>query len=204
LAEHNLRTLSQLPVDHIVTSCASCGNGLKNEYRQLFKGTPLDGMADTVAEKSVDISVFLASRIDPGLLGRVRLKATYHDPCHLMRGQGVSVEPRQLITAVPGVEFEEMSEADRCCGAGGTFQVFFSDLAWRITQRKLENIKATGAQTVITACPACLQRLQGGLRQLGMPQSTMHVVELVDQALAGGEAARKDRKRGEGALIGRE
>ncbi|MGQ9676184.1 MAG: (Fe-S)-binding protein [Chloroflexota bacterium] len=185
LAEHNLRILSELPVDHIVTSCASCGNGIKNEYRELFKDGELAESAERVAAKALDISVFLASRIEPGQLGEVeRLTMTYHDPCHLARGQGITAEPRQLMRAVPGVEFREMVEADRCCGAGGTFQVFFPDVAWAITRRKLENIKAADAQTVITACPACLQRLQGGLRQTGMPQSTLHIVELLDRALA--------------------
>lgn len=185
LAEHNLRILSELPVEHIVSSCASCGNGIKNEYRELFKDGELAVMAERVAAKTVDISVFLANRIEPGQLGEVEsFTTTYHDPCHLVRGQGVTAEPRQLIRAVPGVELREMSEADRCCGAGGTFQIFFPDVAWAITQQKLENIKATDTQMVITACPACLQRLQGGLRGTGMPQSTSHVVEFLDRALA--------------------
>lgn len=205
MAEHNLKILDELPVEHIISSCASCGNGIKNEYRELFKDSELADSAERVAAKSLDISVFLASRIEPGQLGEVEgATVTYHDPCHLARGQGVTTEPRELIRAVPGIKLREMIEADRCCGAGGTFQVFFPDVAWRITQRKLNNIEATGAQAVITACPACLQRLGGGLRQLGMPQSTAHVVELVDQALAGGDVARKEIGPGEEVLIGRE
>ena len=189
LAADNLRILAALPVDRIVTACASCGNALRNEYRDLFEDDDLAEIANLVADKTEDIVAHAVRNLAQGEVGRFEARVTYHDPCHLVRGQGVTAEPRDLLRSIPGVDYIELAEADRCCGAGGTFQLLFPDLAWHITHRKIENIRRTQADIVLTACPACIQRLQGGLKRLGSPQPTLHISELLDRALAARQGA---------------
>ena len=180
-AERNLRVFASQDVDHIITACATCSHHLK-EYGDLMAGTPMEDLARRISDKVMDATQFLAQVVDPSELGEITAKVTYHDPCHLVRGLGITEEPRKLLKAIPGVEFTEMVEADRCCGAAGLFQVFYADVASGITERKMSNIANTGADLVVSACPACQQRLQGGINLAGMSQKAVHVVELLDRA----------------------
>ena len=94
--------------DTIITICSGCGATLKNNHPQF--GSDLNVM---------DISEFLEDKIDASKLKEVKMKVTYHDPCHLARGQGIKDAPRNIIEMIPGVEFEEMKYPCQCCGAGG-------------------------------------------------------------------------------------
>jgi len=105
-------------------------------------------------------------------------KVTYHDPCHLKRGLGISAEPRKLIEAA-GYELVEMNDADACCGFGGDTLLAHPELCGSILQRKLANIEATGVETVVTACAPCVLQLRGGLHKKGSPIRVMHIAELL-------------------------
>jgi glycolate oxidase iron-sulfur subunit len=181
--KQNIEALNNLKVDAIITGCATCGEALK-EYAERFASSPQADKAKSVSAKVKDFTEFLVDKVDPASLGEVRAVVTYHDPCHLVRGQKISEQPRQLIKSIPGVTYKEMVEFDRCCGAGGLFQVFYDEVAWDITQRKLDNIANTKADIVVTVCPACIQRIQGGLHIKGMPQQVLHIAQLLDQAYA--------------------
>jgi glycolate oxidase iron-sulfur subunit len=181
--KQNIQALADLKVDAIITGCATCGEALK-EYGERFANTAQAEQAKRVSEKVKDFTEFLVDKIDPADLGEVRAVVTYHDPCHLVRGQKISAQPRQLIKSIPGVVYKEMVEFDRCCGAGGLFQVFYDEVAWEITQRKLENIANTNADIVVTVCPACIQRILGGVNIKAMPQKVLHIAQLLDQSYA--------------------
>ncbi len=179
--DQNLKAFASLEVDAIITGCATCGEALK-EYAERYKGTSQAGEAEAFTAKAKDFTEFLVDEIDPEELGEVECTVTFHDPCHLVRGQKISAQPRQMLISVPGVTFKEMNEFDRCCGAGGLFQIFYPETAWEITQQKLRNIQDTGADTVVTACPACIQRIQGGINLKQMPQRVLHIAQLLDRA----------------------
>lgn len=119
LATQNIAVLNSLTADIILTDCASCGATLR-KYGELL-GTPA---AQDMSAKVRDISEFLAGA---GLatqdLHSLPMRVTYHDPCHLKRGQGVADQPRTLLGAVPDLELVEMAGADRCCGAAGSFSL---------------------------------------------------------------------------------
>ncbi|MHB1043483.1 MAG: (Fe-S)-binding protein, partial [Eubacteriales bacterium] len=98
-------------------------------------------------------------------------RVTYHDPCHLARGQGVRRQPRQLLKAIPGVKLVEMENPDACCGGGGSFLFTHPGLAEKVGGAKARAILNTGAGVVVTECPGCvkqiklsLQRESGGAR----------------------------------------
>ena len=113
-----------------------------------------------------------------------RGKVTYHDSCHLRRGLGVVEPPRALLRAIPGVEFVEMEESDRCCGFGGVFSVKYPQVSCRITERKIERILATGASYVTSGDLGCLMSIGGMISRYGYPVKAIHIAEI----LAGGGA----------------
>jgi fumarate reductase (CoM/CoB) subunit B len=123
-------------IDTVMTMCAGCGSTLKNDYRTPFK--------------VMDISEVLTTfGIEPP--ARLPVTATYHDPCHLLRGQGIHERPRNLIRQV--VNLVEMPA--RCCGAGGGVRSGLPDEAKALADQRREAIDKTGADIVISSCPFC-------------------------------------------------
>ncbi len=184
LAHKNIESFQRAGVDAVVTDCASCGSMLQ-VYADLV-GTP---ESRAFAGRVMDISRFLDEAINfrPGEY-EVPQVATYHDPCHLRRGQGVYLQPRKLIGAVPGLEFREMQEADRCCGAAGSFNLTHYDLSAGIGRRKAANIMQTGADLAITNCPSCIMQISHFLGLEQSPVRAMHLAELLSLSYSG-EAA---------------
>ena len=131
-----------------------------------------------------DVSEFLA---DAGLrtegMQSFDKRVTYHEPCHLCHAQNISRQPRELIKALPGVDYVEMDEASWCCGSAATFSLKFTEESRQILDRKLNNVAATGADVLVTANPGCHLQLAWGLKEAGMHQPVLHVMELIGQAI---------------------
>ena len=187
LAEQNVRAINALDCEYVVTACASCGAALQTEYGHLLAGSPLLSAWREVSGKVVDIAQFVVRHCDMDRFGTVPLKITYHDPCHLVRGMKVSAEPRQIFSAVPGLEYVEMKDADRCCGAGGTFSAVYYELSRKINDKKLDNVQATGMEYVVTGCSACRMHIADGLSQRNSPVKVLHTAEVVAMAYEAGE-----------------
>jgi len=106
------------------------------------------------------------------------LRITYHDPCHL-RTRGITRQPRELLRSAPGIELTEMEGADKCCGLGGTFNVYHYETSLKINASKSAAIVATGADAVVTGCPGCMMQLSDGLKQQGARTRVMHTLEIL-------------------------
>ena len=182
LAQHNLDLFMALEVDAIVTDCAGCGATLK-EYEELLEEGGEHDKLSAFRGKIKDVSEFLAEQ---GLrtegLKPVKKIVTYHEPCHLCHAQGVSKQPRDLIKAIPGIDYRELNEASWCCGSAATFSLKYTDESQQILDRKLENIQSTGAELLITANPGCHLQLAWGLKKAGMAQEVVHITELLGMA----------------------
>jgi len=115
LARQNIATFEQAGVEVVINDCASCGAQMV-EYAELLSGDPAWAeRARAFSSKVRDISAYLMEiGIEPPQ-GSVAMRVTYHDPCHLVRAQKVTKEPRQLLRMIPGLEYVEMAEADWCC-----------------------------------------------------------------------------------------
>lgn len=193
LARRNIAMFKDLGVDAVITGCASGGLAFKREYEELLGiegGFPLPvyDCAEFIARRgAAGLAAAGADGATPaiGTRGR-RLRVTYHDPCHLSRGQGVTLEPRAILRALPGVEFVEMADADRCCGGGGTFNLAYYETAKAIARRKVEAIRAANVDVVATACPVCLMQLRDMVAQAGVRVEVMHVADVM--ALAEGRS----------------
>jgi glycolate oxidase iron-sulfur subunit len=182
LAQHNLDLFLALEVDAIVTDCAGCGSALK-EYEELLEDQADHQRLQLFHSKIRDISEFL---VEVGIrtegLKPVNKVVTYHEPCHLCHAQGITKQPREVLKSIPGIEFREMNEASWCCGSAATFSLKFTEESQKILDRKLDNVKNTGAEVLVTANPGCHLQLAWGLREAEMPQPVLHLSELLGEA----------------------
>jgi glycolate oxidase iron-sulfur subunit len=186
MADRNVEVFSELEdVDYIVTSCATCGSAMKEGYKTYLADTKeREKRYEEFSAKTKDINEFIIDILKPppeAFQASVPTgtKVTYHDPCHLVRYQNISAQPREIIKSIPGVELVEMREPDRCCGMGGSFNVQYYDLSKQIAEHKMNAIADTGADIVVTACPGCMIQLIDNSIQKKMPQRVMHVMELL-------------------------
>jgi glycolate oxidase iron-sulfur subunit len=182
LAEKNLRLLDPERFDVIVTDCSSCAAFLK-KYPTLFEeGDPRHQQAAAAAARVRDVLELLSpaagSSPEQAAEGEP-LIATYHDPCHAVRGQGLAQEARAILRSMPGVEFRELPEADWCCGGAGSYALSHYDLALKVLDRKMDNLQQTGADLLVTSCPACIIQLSYGVRRRGLPVRVCHISEIV-------------------------
>lgn len=173
MARHNLACFDGLDV--IVTDCAACGAELKN-YAHLLD----DPAAASFDARVRDFAEFVEPRMPDVQLNLGSL--TYHAPCHLAHAQGVCKPPKALLKKiVPG--YRDLPEHDRCCGSAGMYWMSHPDISGDTLARKLGNIRATGAGTVVTANPGCLLQLMSG-RTPADAWQVRHISEVVDAALA--------------------
>ncbi len=109
LAEHNLEVLSG-DYDAIITGCASCGAALQHEYGLILSDPAAKEKWEKLAPKVYDVTTYLTKIGYDTHFGPVHATVTYHDPCHLVRGMGVSKEPRAILQTIPGLTFKEMKD----------------------------------------------------------------------------------------------
>ena len=137
-----------------------------------------------------DNSGVLTSVLDVGcstfdVHDKSRLKiVTYHEACHLCHGQKISAQPREILRAIPGVEWRECAEATWCCGSAGIYNITQPQTASWLQQRKLGHLRTTGASIVATANPGCIIQLENGFRQTGAKVEIVHPVVLLARAYA--------------------
>ena len=182
LAKSTIIAFESAGVEPVVVNTSGCGAHMK-AYGTLLAGDPVWAeRARRFATRVSDISEFLAREPLRGPLRPVSRTVTYHDPCH---GQKIRKEPRALLAQIPGLTVRELHEADWCCGSAGTYNLTQPEMAGRLQRRKVENIRATGADAVVTANPGCIIQIQQGLEGSARPIRVLHIVELLDQAYRG-------------------
>ena len=190
LAKRNLRAFEKLGADALVVACSSGGTAWKHVFAELLENDPeFKALADKWAAKSYDLSEFLVHKVPfkKEGLGRVDRKVTYHDPCHLNRGQGVNKEPREILKSIPGVTLIEMKEPARCCGMAGSFSLVHPDLSVQISDRKTADIELTHTDTVATGCPACRLQLKSGVENAGIDEDVVHTVQILAESYRAGK-----------------
>jgi glycolate oxidase iron-sulfur subunit len=181
-ARRNIAVFERYQVDVIVSDCATCGSTLK-EYGSLLAADPeWAPRAEAFRRKVRDVSEFLAEIPLRRPTGRVPKRVTYHDPCHLRRGQRVWKQPRSLLAKIDGLELVELPEADWCCGSAGSQLITHYETSLRVLNRKLDNIADTGCEVVASGCPGCRMQLNAGIERRGLDVQVVHPVELLDEA----------------------
>ncbi|MGH9704570.1 MAG: (Fe-S)-binding protein [Candidatus Acidiferrales bacterium] len=184
LACANMNAFSEDGIDAIITNAAGCGSTLK-EYAHLFpEGTAEQDGAREFSRKMRDVTEFLAELGLVAPLNHVPLRVTYQDSCHLLHGQKVRAAPRKLIQSIPGIEFVEMPYSDLCCGSAGVYNVTQPKASMELLRDKMRNARSTSAPLVVTANPGCILQLRAGAQIHETGQEVIHVVELLDRAIA--------------------
>jgi glycolate oxidase iron-sulfur subunit len=185
LAEKNLQLFAAGPFDLVVTDCSSCAAFLK-KYPTLFpEDDPRRQTALAHAGRVRDLVELLPrGAAGPPAPPDEKTIATYHDPCHAVRGQQLVGQPREFLRSLSGVEYRELPEADWCCGGAGSFALTHYDLARKILDRKIDNVERTGANLLVTSCPACVLHLRYGIEKRALPVRVCHIAELVSTAAA--------------------
>ncbi len=174
-AKRNSGIIADARADAVVTACASCGLTFKREYPKLLAGKK--------GPVVLDIHEVLVREISGLPLHPVRTRVTWHDPCHLGRGQGLSAAPRNILRSIPGIELVEMNNSDRCCGFGGVMRVSHRLLSDGIGAEKARAIAATEASAVITGCPSCIMQIGYALKRSGSDVPVLHTVQVLEKAL---------------------
>ena len=177
---------------YIVAPSGSCASMVKVFYAELLHDEPeLLARARHTAPRVYELSQFIVDVLGVKLFaGQVasgpeptRRSVTYHEACHLRRELGVETQPRALIDAMPNAELLEMERAEVCCGFGGTFAVKYADISGAMLQDKIDDIRASGADTVLACDSSCLMHIAGGLEKQAVPVRAMHLAQLLDDAL---------------------
>ncbi len=186
MAEQNIETFKSHNIKEIVTSCPHCYNTLKNEYPQYGGDFNV-----------VHYTQFIGKLIAQGklkLANGLNSKFTYHDPCYLGRYNDVYQEPRQILQSIPQTNLVEMARTRNkafCCGGGGGHMwIEEQSGTTKINQMRLDDALKTGAETVVTACPYCLQMFEEGIEHKNIKDSlkARDLVEIVEAAMQPSES----------------
>jgi heterodisulfide reductase subunit D len=181
IAKENIKQFNELGIKTLVTSCAGCFKTIKEDYAKI-------GGMNFDIKHTVEYLVDLIKSGKLELKHDVKMKVTYHDPCHLGRHSGVYDAPRQVLRMIPGIEFVEMErsrEFSRCCGAGGGLKAGYPDMQNKIAQKRIDDALATGATELVSACPFCYQGLQVGIQATNAPLTMRDITELVAMSITG-------------------
>lgn len=185
LAKRNIEAFERAGVDFVINNAGGCGAALK-EYGHWFKGDPAwETKAKRFAAKNRDANEMLAA-LPPLAFGKtLPVKATYQDSCHLAHGQGVRNQPRQLLRSIPGLELVEMRQPDSCCGSAGTYNLTQFDMSMQILDDKMEQVKETRADLIVTSNPGCLLQMKQGIIRAGLQDrmEAVHIMDLLDRVL---------------------
>jgi len=177
MRKENEKRIRATGARRVVTACSGCLKTMRQDY---------PGMSDDI--ELLHSSEYLSKLVRSGKLAfrRMPLRVTYHDPCHLGRHAGIYDVPRELIKAVPGVELVEMRssrEKARCCGGGAGVKTAYPEIALKASVRRVKEAEATGARTLITTCPFCMQTLREGARSIGSDLKVIELSVFLDSAL---------------------
>lgn len=180
-ARRNYDLFKSCRVNKLISIIPGCTSALKNGYRKYVEGYDLQvqHLLEIVAERLQSLA------IKPEV--KHKRVVTYHDPCQLSRYLKILDEPRIIINSIAGIEFVEPDVEQRgkwssCCGGGG-LEITHTDLFERIGQRRIEELLNTGADTILSNCPACEYQLTRSAKKMGADVEIMNLTKLLDEAL---------------------
>jgi Fe-S oxidoreductase/nitrate reductase gamma subunit len=192
LAMQNVATLNGIGVTKIITQCPHCFNTLMNEYPQL------GGNYEVVHHSQLLEWLIETGKLD---LSDASLdeRVVYHDSCYLGRHNDVYGAPRRVLGSLKGIDIVEAPRngtKGMCCGAGGARMWMEESTGKKVNTERSQELIATGAGRIATACPFCYIMLDDGTKENGrddvvVQDISMHLLEAIEAAEA---AAAPDRR----------
>ena len=177
LALRNIRAFSTDKADAIITTSSGCGASLK-KYGEWLEDEEL-------ATPVMDVSHYLANALRQHNLvfEQLPLKVVLHTPCTLRQGDNQEEAVVELLQKIPGLEVVPLSGEPRCCGAGGSQMLSQSEMADALRDEIIDEIKAKGAEILISSNLGCAIHLREGLAQAGIDIPLQHPVQLISRAM---------------------
>jgi len=177
LARKNIDAFSIEQADAIVTTSSGCGAGLKT-YDEWLED-------ERFATPVMDVSHYLANvlRQRKVVFNHLALKVALHTPCTLRQSEGQEEAVVELLRKIPGLEIVPLSGEPRCCGAGGTQMLTQPEMADALRDDMVAEIRAMGADVVISSNLGCAMHLRAGLEESGLDIPLQHPVQLIAQAM---------------------
>jgi glycolate oxidase iron-sulfur subunit len=184
LAKQNIAAFAATGAQWIVVNSAGCGAVMK-EYGQLLANDPAFATRARAFSSQVrDVSEILAMAPLRGPLHPLPLRAAYDDPCHLLHGQKIREQPRQLLRQIPELRLLEVPESDWCCGSAGMYNLVHPDTARQLLDRKMTHIASVQPQLIVTGNPGCILQLRQGVIRHQLAVEVLHPVEVLARAYA--------------------
>lgn len=170
-------------LDAIISNAGGCGSHLKNYAHLLHDDPEFARRAKVWSQKLQDVHEWLAEiGIERPAVSLPVQRVTYHESCHLCHGQKIVSAPREVLRAVPGLELVALPESNWCCGSAGIYNLTQPEMAGKLLERKLANLRRTGAGLIASANPGCSVQLEAGLRQANCSLRVAYPVSLLAEA----------------------
>ncbi|MEL6493533.1 MAG: (Fe-S)-binding protein [Cyanobacteria bacterium J06623_7] len=188
LARQMIDSFIDLDLDAVIINAAGCGHTLK-EYGHILANDPeYRQKAENFSSQVQDINEFLAkvtltTKLHP--LTSDELPLVYQDACHLLHGQKISVQPRQLLQQIPGIQLREPLDASLCCGSAGIYNMLQPETADELGRQKADNLTKTGARVIASPNPGCSLQIQKHLDLQASSVKLLHPIELLDRSIRG-------------------
>ncbi|OHB37439.1 MAG: hypothetical protein A2060_01740 [Planctomycetes bacterium GWA2_50_13] len=177
LRRRNIEKLMEIEADTVVFTCPSCYMTWRDEYGPFLKGIALKHSTQFIKELLRD------GHLKPR---QNKLKVTYHDPCDLGRNSGVYESPREVLRAIPGIDFREARNCKSrsiCCGGGGVLEAADPVMAADISYSTYNTFLDTDAEALVVACPQCKRMFQGAQKHLKGKMLVTDITELLLKSL---------------------
>ena len=185
------------PLDAIVIAASGCGHTLK-QYGEILaaEGASFAGLVQDIQEflERVGLSDDFTASMKPlphsdGELASAErpLQLAYHDACHMLHGQGLRDQPRNLLKRIPHVEIREATEAGVCCGSAGIYNLVQPREAGELGDLKAADLAATGADLAASANVGCTLQIRQHMTGAARPIEVLHPVQLLDRSSGSGE-----------------
>jgi len=188
LARRMIDTFEQAGVDFVLINASGCGHTLK-EYGHILKADAKYGdRAQAFVQIVRDVQEFLA---EVGLTAPLHplqsdpLTLVYQDACHMLHGQKISLQPRQLLRQIPGVQLREPIDAALCCGSAGVYNILQPEVAEELGRQKVTNLLNTGASAIASANIGCFVQIRHHLERQGKSVPVLHPMQLLDRSIRG-------------------
>ncbi|MEE6294482.1 (Fe-S)-binding protein [Georgenia wangjunii] len=169
--------------DAIVAPSGSCTGSVRHQHAMVARAKGDDALARRaadVAAKTYDLTELLVD-----VLGLTDVGAyfphsvTYHPTCHSLRLLHVGDRPLRLLRAVAGIDLRELTEAEACCGFGGTFSLKNAETSTAMVEEKSRHVRATGAEVLTAGDYSCLMNMGGNLSRQGAGVQVAHLAEIL-------------------------
>jgi len=171
-------------LDAIVITASGCGTTIKDYGHMLRDDAAYAQKAKRVSALAKDIVEYLSESELPTPAFKPDLKLAYHSACSMQHGQKITMQPKNLLRAA-GFAVSDVPEGHLCCGSAGTYNIMQPEIAGKLRDRKIKNIKSTKPDVIAAGNIGCITQIANGMADDGANIPIVHTVELLNWVYGG-------------------